>query len=331
MSIRVVSTRGAPRERGRQHGEALREAIGACVAIYRAAIPGNEAALRARAAEFGAEVARYAPDLADEIEGIAEGADLDPLWIHVLNARSEMMSSADGCTAVFSPSAGLLGQTWDWIEPLEKLFFVLRVERPDGHRIATVTEPGIVGKIGLSTAGLGCTLNFLLSPGKHAGTPVHVLLRSLLEARDVDDARARIDARTPGQSGNLILGSVGAGFDAELAGEDAELRALGPEPFAHTNHHLWRPLAAGALQDNSDARLSRACERIQAGAAADAGAMMSLLSDTSDRRHPICAGYQPLLGSRIGTLCTVVMELGAGRMHVRQGPDPTAPFEAIAV
>ena len=142
MAIRLVELQGDARERGLQHGRALGDEIAQAIAIYRQALPGSDASLVARAADVEDEIRRRAPEIADEMAGIAEGADVARWWIHVLNARSELMSSTDGCTAVFAPEAGLLAQTWDWIEPIEHLFAVLRIERPDGHRILTISEPG---------------------------------------------------------------------------------------------------------------------------------------------------------------------------------------------
>jgi len=46
-----------------------------------------------------------------------------------------------------------------------------------------------------------------------------------------------------------------------------------------------------------------------------------------DRRF--CADYEPMLGTRIGTVCSVVMDLTRGQLWVRSGPRPEAPFEAV--
>ena len=332
VDIPVVELSGTPRERGEQHGRALRGEIEQCLEIYRAAIGREPAELRDRALALEEQAHDLVPDIASEIEGIAAGAGIETWWVHVLNARSELMSVADGCTAVFQPKARLLGQTWDWIARLEKLFVVLRIERPDGHRLLTVSEPGMVGKIGISSAGLGCTLNFISSPGEHRGAPVHWILRSVLEASDLASTRDFVDRSPPGQSGNVMVGSAcGHGFDVEFAGVERTIRELGVEPFAHTNHHLWRDIDPGELGPDSEARLSRAGERIAKEDLGDAAALGALLSDTEHDTYPICAPYERKYGARLGTLCTVVMELERRVLRVRRGPHPEAPFHELAV
>jgi len=142
--------------------------------------------LRQRAGIFEQLIRAYAPQQAEEIRGIAEGADLPAAHLFAINARSELVPfTVAECTALSVPQAGLLGQTWDWCEQLEELVTVLSVTREDGHRLLTVTEPGIVGKIGLCSTGLGVCLNFLSAPRTKDGVPIHNLLREALESASV--------------------------------------------------------------------------------------------------------------------------------------------------
>lgn len=331
-AVPVVDVRGAPREVGRAHGRALRDAIGRCLAIYTMALARPESALRAVAASVDARIRAFAPDLADEIEGIAEGAGEEPWRIYVLNARSELMAGGvDGCTAVFVPRRGLLGQTWDWLAALEPLVAVLRIERPDGSRLATLTEPGMVGKIGCNAAGIGVCLNFLYAPGPHDGVPVHVLLRDLLHQRDLAAARARLDAAGAGRAANVLIGSArDGGVDVAWLGRARIVTEITRGAFVHTNHAGDDPATGGPLYDNSLARLARA--RALAGALATPAAMLALLGDRQDATHPICASYRPfplVPAVDVGTVAAVVMELRAGRLHVRRGPDPAGPVATV--
>jgi isopenicillin-N N-acyltransferase-like protein len=49
--------------------------------------------------------------------------------------------------------------------------FVQKIIRPDGHQLIQLTEPGILGKIGMNSAGVGVCLNILAAglPGYHIG------------------------------------------------------------------------------------------------------------------------------------------------------------------
>ncbi|MEM7016319.1 MAG: C45 family peptidase [Pseudomonadota bacterium] len=330
MSIRVLDLAGDAAEIGFQHGQGLSAEIKQCLQIYEMVVGTPFSSLRERAAQIEADIRHITPNLAIEIENIAEGAGVEPYQLFLLNARSELMSTADGCTAIFKPDIQLLGQTWDWIQALEDLFVVLRIESSDGHRLLTMTEPGMVGKIGLNSAGLGCTLNFMYSPGKHVGTPVHLLLRSILDAKHLDEAVARIEHCIPGQSGNLMIGTRdGTGCNVELAGVERTLHAIDNSPFIHTNHHLAREISAGAIEVNSKTRYQTAASRIEQELPQTLASFSGILSDVTDDVHPICAPYKPMLGTQIGTVCTVIMDLASHHLHIRQGPSPDAPFECV--
>lgn len=91
----VVEISGTPAERGRQYGEAARGRIHAAMAYYEAAF-GASAGLTwpqvtARAARWLEPVREYAPHLAEEMAGIAEGAGLGLLDVLALNARGEVL------------------------------------------------------------------------------------------------------------------------------------------------------------------------------------------------------------------------------------------------
>ena len=59
-----------------------------------------------------------------------------------------------------SGAGGLLAQNWDWHPDLRASTVVWIVEHDD-RWFATLTEAGILAKIGLNSAGLGVCLNIL--------------------------------------------------------------------------------------------------------------------------------------------------------------------------
>ncbi|MDZ7826059.1 MAG: C45 family peptidase [Gammaproteobacteria bacterium] len=326
---------GDARSRGLSHGEALREDIAATIDIYRGLFDLEEATVRERAAGFAAVVHGWQPELATEIEAIALGADQPAHWLHALNARSEFVSRRPGpgeCTALWLEESRLLGQNWDWLQRLAPLTRLLHITHPDGHRVLTVTEPGIVGKIGLSSAGLGVCLNFLHRDRPLDGVPVHVLLRGLLDARDRTAAEQLLATAGAGRSAHVLLGdAAGGGVGLEFTGEHAH--RLEPENgrVVHTNHFLAEAIDAGPGEPNSRARLDRACRRGTQldGTAVDWRDLADVLSDRDDPDHPVCVSWRTMpgwTGGPMGTVCAVVMELGTGELHLRPGPDPDQPW-----
>ena len=69
---------------------------------------------------------------------------------------------ANECTALcFQPTA-LLGQNWDWSSQLENLAVLLQIRVSENMTIQMLTEPGIIGKIGMNSQGIAACLNILL-------------------------------------------------------------------------------------------------------------------------------------------------------------------------
>ena len=130
------------------------------------------------------------PGLFEELEGIAAGAGQDVLELAAINARTELLAA--GCSVV-AHSDGSLAQTWDWHPDLAAATVTWTVHQPGGRSFTMATEAGILGKMGCTSTGLACGLNFLASSedGGVEGVPIHVLLRLVLERCDrVDEALA---------------------------------------------------------------------------------------------------------------------------------------------
>jgi isopenicillin-N N-acyltransferase-like protein len=318
--------------RGRTHGGELRQEVAACVDFYRIILGLGEAELRERAAVFERLISAYAPQQAEEIRGIAEGAGLPPAHIFAINARSELVPfEVAECTVLSVPQAGLLGQTWDWCEQLEDLITLLSITHEDGHRVLTISEPGIVGKIGLSSAGVGVCLNFLSVPRSEEGVPIHNLLREALDARSLAAARLRLRQAGAGRGGNILLaGDSGEAVNFEFAGDQVDERILEGN-FCHTNHCVFRHIPAGDMEANSIGRLERATELLGEPSAPGVSDLQRILSDRSDPDAPICAPYHPLFGLELGTLCAVVMDLPRGELFLRMGSDPAGSFQRYGI
>ncbi|QMU71429.1 C45 family peptidase [Streptacidiphilus sp. P02-A3a] len=244
------------------------------------------------------QIARLAPELAEEIDGIARGAELPVHRIAALNARTEILGRygrqhPECSTVVHAPADGrppVTTQTWDWHDDLRDGWFVWQIEHPDGRVVRTVTEYGIVGKIGVNAAGLGLHFNILAhtsdthtsdthasdahASDAHAADartcgatgpepgggwlPVHVLARQLLDRCADVEAAAWLAMATPvAASSSLTL----AGFaDGRARAATVELSPAGPallRPDAdgyllRTNHFVDPRLARGEALATED-------------------------------------------------------------------------------
>lgn len=64
---------------------------------------------------------------------------------------------SDGSTALSwrTEDASYLAQNWDWMEAQKKNPIVLTITQAEKPTIKMVTEAGLIGKIGLNSAGVG--------------------------------------------------------------------------------------------------------------------------------------------------------------------------------
>ncbi len=328
QSFPLISVSGEPYERGQSYGRQCAQRIAAVIGYYRGRIrlPESRISAVSRAALTATHL--RAPELREEMRGIAQGAGVSELDIGLLNARSELID-ADECTSAALPSARLMGQTWDWSARLTELTVLLHVTRPDGLRLLMLVEPGMVGKIGLSSVGLGVCINFLKNPEPAGGgLPFHVLSRVALEAPSADAAVDVISRNDRGCAGHLLV-SDGRGVAAsiELSGRDMSVERSSVYGLCHTNHYVRRTgRRRGLLRDfDSRARLDRVGMDLCEAAAAESSLQLVL----SDSRgfFPVCKPR----GSRfmkdpVVTVAVLTMDLRLGRLSVRPGQAEDAPF-----
>ncbi|MGE0484580.1 MAG: C45 family autoproteolytic acyltransferase/hydrolase [Gammaproteobacteria bacterium] len=296
----------------------------------------DAATIRQRATRVRELVGDFEPAYCTEIEAMAMGAGLEPWQLYCLNARTEILNATVGeCTALYFARGGVLGQTWDWLEPLEDLAVITRSVHADGRRVLAFCEPGMLAKIGLNDAGLGVCLNFLVAPHSLDGVPVHVVLRAVLDSPDLDSARNAIARSGHGKASNFLIGdAVGHGASIEIAGDEtAELAAV-DGVLAHTNHCVAPRLAAGRFVIPTSPERLDTVRRLALGSTSqDVAALQAVLAGGAGSGtltvpyHP-----EPVLGDLpVGTCATVVMDLAARTMHAKKGPRPGAVYTAIAV
>jgi isopenicillin-N N-acyltransferase-like protein len=213
------------------------------VATYRRLL--REAAdLRRAGADVAERLEPRWPELFEELEGIAAGARQDVLELAAINARTELL--AGGCSVV-AHSDGSLAQTWDWHPDLAAAMVTWTIHQSGGRSFTTATEAGILGKMGCTSGGLACGLNFLAcsEDGGTEGAPIHVLLRLVLERCDrVEDALALLRSARTSASACVTLAGLGKAVAVELSPGGVEL--VHPDAdgwLVHTNHFLVGPVA----------------------------------------------------------------------------------------
>jgi isopenicillin-N N-acyltransferase like protein len=256
----LIEIAGRPYERGVDYGRAASERIRRSIALYAAQMSGmgfSSRGVRAIVQDFVPSMELYAPDLVEEIRGIAAGADCAFEEVALVNCRTEVieigerrardLEPKDGCTGVIVlPEATadrtlLHAQNWDWKAECVDTAIVLRIRNDDGPDILTFTEAGGVARSGFNAAGLAITANYLQSDRdfRELGIPLPLIRRRFLECVHLADGIKVVATTRKSISNNMMLSTAeGFGIDFECAPDEAF--ALYPENglLVHANHWI---------------------------------------------------------------------------------------------
>ncbi len=338
--MELVTLKGSPEEIGLQHGQLLKEKVAAAWEFYSQTLFGNQMEiLEELGSQYLQVITDFSADYGSEIEALAKGAGLPAWQIAALNARTEIIHvlmeklSIGECTTLYLAGSRILGQNWDWMEQLEPLFVVMRIDREDGHQILQIAEPGIIGKVGLNSKGIGVCLNILSGDPSPVAVPVHILLRSVLDSASLDEALTHFQNMDLGTYSNILIADdQGGSVDIEFARSEMSVVDYGDEIPIHTNHLLsdlkpGREPSKDPMFDNSLARYSRGQEILAAtDKSADVADFKAILRDGENASDPICVNYKEQLGFMIGTVSSVIMDLPARTLHVTKGPPGTNSY-----
>ncbi|MAB02271.1 MAG: acyl-CoA--6-aminopenicillanic acid acyltransferase [Rhodobacteraceae bacterium] len=262
----LIEISGPPMERGFQYGEQAKEKINFSIELYSKSLRDlglKKDEILNLAKDFLPSIKDWAPDLIDEMRGIAKGASVKLEEIILINARTEILQLAerksnfedtysDGCTGAFimpklSETGEVIhGQNWDWKEECIDNSIVVRILRDNGPDVLTFTEAGGVARSGLNSNGISITANYLKCDRDYAnlGIPLPFIRRKALECRHYSDAIRIVAITQKSGANNMILGSSeGMGINFECAPDESF--AILPDDdglIVHANH--WQHIAA---------------------------------------------------------------------------------------
>lgn len=344
---RFTSAPVGPRERGREFGARFATEIAANVLAYEELFAGRgelagltatrtRTRVDATASGAWAQIERDAPELAQEIEGIADGARLEVGQVAALNARTEVLAALGApargeCSTVVVPGAAggpFAIQNWDWFGSLAGGWLVWTIPHPDGRTTTTLTEYGVVGKIGINRAGVGLLFNILhhADDGRGAGLPVHVAARRVLDgARSAAQGLAMLRAiRSAASTAITLVDDGGAAVTAEVWPGGVEAIEPTDGLLLHTNHFLAPAPAAGDLEPTSepDTLTRMAALRRRLGARPVVReAVEAALCDHGEGPLSLCCHPDPAepAAGQYATLATVRLDFGRRALDVTAG------------
>ncbi|KAJ6439291.1 integral membrane protein [Purpureocillium lavendulum] len=192
------------------------------------------------AKEFDDVIRAQWPRYYDEIR------DRDVLDILALNVRSEIVFGqfSDGCTSAYCAGKGqtysYMGQNWDWMEEQKANLVQLTIVQTGLPAIKMITEAGIIGKIGLNSAGVGVCFNAIRARGlDKTRLPVHLGLRVALESTSVEQALSRLRAAGMASSAHFLIGDATTAVGLEFTSSTfACVPVSDAGCIVHANHML---------------------------------------------------------------------------------------------
>jgi isopenicillin-N N-acyltransferase-like protein len=282
-------------------------------------------------------IQRLAPVHADEIAGIAEGAGLDVRQVASINARTEILVAANPtgqteCSTVVSLPPGkppVAVQTWDWYDAMSDGWFAWTIPMPDGRIVQTVTEFGMLAKIGVNDRGVGVMLNMLhhandadeVATGE-IGHPVHLLSRAILDdASSVAEAVAIASApRTSASTSLTVLDDRGGAASVELFPGGPGVFEPTDGVLVRTNHFVSDAGRDGCLAStigvSTEIRREHLVEVFAAHRPESTQDVLAAMTHHADGagvcRHPIPGTAEPLWTRTLATVSLDVAHRGLG-------------------
>jgi isopenicillin-N N-acyltransferase like protein len=357
--IPVVEASGTPAQLGAAHGESQRPRIREYAdrflgwLLRTAAVSVTEEDLWARWSPQVAANQRDAPDLVEEMRGIARGAAMSFERIFLLNSLLDLNSfrylgmaqNFAGCsTFAVRAEAGtgktLVGQTYDMPHLHQDYVTLLRLQPAQGPRQLVFTFAGIVGAAGLNEAGVGVNINFLSATDVGPGRLHSVVVRQALAGTQLADA-VTPPVVPPRAGGAHFLVADRDGTLVSIETSARRYRVFHPEGNAigHTNHYLadWlkeveyvRPGSIGGsiaryaalrrfFQDRGDALTVEALKELTRSHASYPRSICAHGTDAEDSE------------SRTRTVAALVQVLADQTMHVTRGCACENEYHAVAL
>lgn len=357
--IDVVELQGPAYERGAAAGRRLAPQIRAhldawlnSLAVANAIDGETYAREFLRDTDFRTALDRHAPDLLEEVRGVAHGAELDPDLVFALQLMDEEWAyrarrrhaaqKQEKCSSlalVFDDGPTWIGQNMDLPVYTDGYQVMLRLEPGDGTPGALlISTAGLIALLGVNTAGLGVCVNSLPQlPSAAEGIPVAFMIRKLLQARSLAEAADWVQTLPHATNQHYLIAEPGAvrSFEACSAGV-TEYFAPNRGRIFHTNHPLGENTGQPETErdrENSQARLNSLVTRLADGEPG-LDAIQAALSSFDDPRHPVCRVYDPdagLIGFTTGSMISALRRGAPIESWVSPGPPSPSGYTHLTL
>ena len=298
----------SPLERGRLHGEDYREGVRELAAIRRELMVAKNPRIKDAIGDLARRQIdasrRYDPRLCEELQGIAEGADILPEDVVVLNNYTDFRDlemPEEGCSTVHVQRGGRVvsGQTWDMHASAKDFVCLIDVPPeegcPGGIFFSLV---GCLGMMGVSTARCLLGVNNINTKNAECAVIWPMVVRRLLQETNLRAMEVRLQESPLTSGHNYLLSDAQSGLHMEAAPAAKEIVSsvvAGEEgAIFHTNHCLGKTLRAietpRAVSSTSHDRYRLLEKKLPS--VGDFQGLVSLLKDHDNHPKSICSHFE---------------------------------------
>lgn len=362
--IQILDLNGSPIERGRQFGEACKEKIHSLVETHhtslakfaqtRANISLSREQVPVLSNRYLPYIQEYAPDLVEEMRGIAQSADLPFHEIFFLNCFLDIYDLIFpgishpllfGCTTfaatkpITTGGKTIVAQNLDLREFFKDYSIIVRIRPDEGPNILCFTMAGVLGLAGFNNSGISLVFNKLVPKDTGYGVPYPIMARKVLEQSRMGKALNAI-ARVKRASGSYCLvGSPQTGiFGVECTGRHYQVFYPENGFLAHANHyihpgfyeqnHFYYPFAG-----DSFVRLNQAEQSLRNQTNLDTDFFMGVAKGHANFPDSICRHpddeSEPF--SKAMTMASIIIEAGCNSCLISKGPPCESEYHSISL
>lgn len=338
----VIKVKGLPYDRGHQYGEQLKAPIQTFLSDKLARI--NLSRKREISYDEAMEaVASYAPFieadlplLAEEIEGLADGAGITYMEAMLLQVRREILPYGLECTSLAGFDAegrAFIAQNVDLPGHLSELGIILRVEPQTASEpeLLMYTYVGLLGYLGINSFGIGVGLNMVISGGWRPGVPPYLIMRQLLHQPDLESCLSEISRIRRASSRSIMLTDGKRVINLEMTVDEQAM--IERELLIHTNHYLceeFRELDLVNPNSSTFERLQRTSAILGAEKRPSYDVLRRILSDHQGSAGSICA-HSPDDPTRGETIASAILFPGDGLLYAAKGYPCRNAFQEYAL
>ena len=235
----------------------------------------------------------------------------------------------------------LAGQTWDYTVSQRDAMVIIRLPAEgDAPARLIFTEAGMVGGIGVNTAGISLTLNALETEEAGDGVPLRFRMRAVIDQSTVKAAYAEASAMPIPFASNLIITSKdGVSLSLELDPSGCDVLLPEDGLIVHTNHFFGPRMVLNHLHSDSAStylRLQTLKQNLRAKKGLNPSDVEGFFRDhrgypTSVCNHPAAGLSEEERRDAYATDLAFIAELKSGLVRFVEGNPCEGEFREIKI